>query len=40
MVSQPVLLSLTKKMAPPPSRAWLFRMTVPAIFSEYRSPSL
>ncbi len=30
MVSQPVRSLLTKKMAPPPSRAWLFRMIVPA----------
>ena len=40
MVSQPVKLLLTKKMAPPPSRAWLLRMTVPSTLSEYLFPSV
>jgi hypothetical protein len=35
----PVRSLLTKKMAPPPSFAWLFSMIEPAIRRENRSPS-
>ena len=40
MVRVPVRLLLTKKMAPPPSLAWLWAMTVPAIVTVYWSPSV
>src|ERR1700722_8279241 len=40
IVALPELSSLTKKIAPPPSRAWQSRMTVPSTRSVIWSPSI
>ena len=40
IASVPVRSLLTKKIAPPPSAAWLSRSALPAIVSAMRLPSL